>query len=647
MNAAPALRQCQLDALEAIATERAAGHNRLLVKKPTGTGKTVTFAALLKYPGIATWLDTFPPRERKMLVIAHREELLDQAASKIQAANPELRVEVEQADRVATRFADVVCASIQTLSATRFRRLKALLDKHVFRIVIVDEAHHAAARTYRGALALLGFLPTAEAVECAACKGTGQVSTDVPNVGLTVECLECNGSGIADGDVIDFDDVAVMEAALKSWDARAPKDRLLVGVTATPNRSDAIGLGCVFQTIAYSYDLKKAIDDKYLVPIVPWVVETDTSLDQVRTNRGEFNQRDLADTVNTASRNQLGLAAWQEYAEDRATLAFTVDVAHAHSVAKTFEDAGVRAVALSGDTPREDRRLMLRQFQDRQLDIIANCMVLTEGTDLPITSCILHMKPTKSATLYEQMTGRGLRIHPGKEDCIVIDIVDIARRHSLQTAPVLYGLPPGLKAQGKTLKEVETFLDELLEKHPGMPVDGDRLTLDELHARAVKFDVWSVPPLDPGVAVGLAMRWVLIGEEQYRIQYPWSDAGGDCNESITATRDILGHYNLTLTQRVTVQGVGQRVTYESRAPRLIGSHLVSANAAMMAGEAFVREERRVVTRLTDSSAEWRQRPASPKQIALLRRMGAPIKPGLTMGDASAMIDRGKAMRVGR
>ncbi|HMJ04004.1 MAG TPA: DEAD/DEAH box helicase, partial [Conexibacter sp.] len=446
---APTLRPYQRNALDAIVTHaqlairEALGCNRLLVKKPTGTGKTVMFAAMLQWPAIAKWLETFPANERKMLVIAHREELLDQAADKIQKQNKGLVVSIEQGDRYASPYSDVVIASIQTLAAMKFRRLHRLLRKHTFRIVVVDEAHHAAASTYRTALVHLGFLPAADADEA-------HEDVEAPM----------------------YDDVAVMEQALAGWDAQAPKDRLLVGVTATPNRSDSIGLNCVFQTLAYSYALKQAIDDGWLVPITPWVVESNTSLDSVRTSHGDFNQKDLANTVNTPERNRMAVAAWHEHAAGLSTIAFTVDVQHAHDLAAAFAEAGVKAAAVSGETPKEERRGILAAFTRGDLQVITNCMVLTEGTDLPRTGCILHAKPTKSSTLYEQMTGRGLRIHPGKTECVVIDIVDVARRHSLQTAPVLYGLPPGIAVKdGTPLQAVLDELEALRERYPNFDID--------------------------------------------------------------------------------------------------------------------------------------------------------------------------------
>jgi len=596
-------RPYQLAADDALlkAFDAGAGMNRLLIKKPTGTGKTVWFAGLLKV--LAGWLEQFPPNERRMLVIAHREELLDQAVDKIHKQNPELMITVEQGDRRASRYSDVVVASIQTLAARKFHRLKNLMRTMKFRIVIVDEAHHSAATSYRGGLALLGFLPTMPGAD----DGNIEAAT--------------------------FDDVTEMEAALRGWDEVAPKDRLLIGVTATPNRTDAIGLGCVFQTIAYSYNLKDAIDDGWLVPIVPQVIQTSTSLDEVRMQAGDFNQKQLAQAVNTERRNQAALAGWREYAYGQSTICFTVDVAHAHALAELFRTDGVRAQAISGETPKDDRRLYLKQFTDGQIDVLMNCMVLTEGTDLPRTSCILHAKPTSSATLYEQMTGRGLRLFPDKKECVVIDVVDVARKHSLQVAGVLYGLPPSLLAKGKNLKNLADDYEKFIEKHPNMDLDAlGRMTLEQLQMKAETFDIWSVPMLG-AFGAGRACDWVKIGADRYQLQYPWNDG----QETLAVVRDLLGKWDESLTLK-TPDG--------SKRQRTLVAHVDTDIAAAGLAEAFVLQERRSVMKLKDVDAPWKQRPASPKQIGLLRRLGAPIKPNMTMGEASNLIDLAQA-RKGR
>jgi superfamily II DNA or RNA helicase len=606
---APTLRPYQVAQLDAIVAGLEAGSNRLLVKSPTGTGKTVTFAAMLKHPPIVRWLAEFPAGDRKMLIIAHREELLDQAAAKIRAANPHLIVTIDQGQRRASVYADVIIASIQTLSACKFRRLERLISRVTFRIVVVDEAHHAAARTYRTALVHLGFLPN------------------------------YNGLGAAEKDIeaANYDDVVDMEASLSGWDGLAPKDRLLLGMTATPNRSDAIGLGCVFQSIAYSYALKDAIADGWLVPITPWSIETSTSLDEVHLARGDFNQRELADTVNNERRNELAVASWLEHARGLATLAFTVDVAHAHALAAKFNRYGINAAAVSGDTPKDERRSHLADFQAGHLDVLCNCMVLTEGTDLPRAACILHAKPTKSATLYEQMTGRGLRLFPGKAECVVIDLVDVARKHSLQTAPVLYGLPPALLAKGQTLEQLSDGLEELINKQPGFDIgqalDGRHLTLAALQAAASTFDIWTIPELG-SFGVGRVMNWIKVDAETYRLRYPWADG----TEVLQVSKDLLGKWEVVIT-----------LSPRDHAPkrqRTLATGILFEGVAGEIAERFLLQDRRAVMKLKDREASWRSRPASDKQLALLMRLRVPLIPkDCTMGAASDLIDLAQARRA--
>ncbi len=616
------LRPRQVEALTNVAAARASGLNRLLLKMPTGTGKTVTFAELLKFPDLRKWLDEFPETDRRMLVIAHREELLDQAADKIKKANPGLMVSIEQGDRHANRYSDVVVASIQTLSASKYRRLKDLIRFRPFRIVVVDEAHHAAAATYRTTLVHLGFLPPADA-------------TDAMNIEAAIET-----------------DVVEMEKHLRAWDEIAPKDRLLVGCTATPNRSDAIGLGCVFQTIAFDYALRDAIDEGYLVNIEAWIVDTRDSLDNVRTQMGEFNQRQLADVVNNEHRNTLSVESYVTYAGKRQGIAFTVDVAHAGNLARCFGNVGIEAEMVSGETEKWRRRDILEDYRRGNVQVLCNCMVLTEGTDLPMASAILHAKPTQSATLYEQMTGRGLRPHPDdpvgperlaalakhggadflKNDCVVIDMVDIARKHSLQTAPILYGLPPNLDAKGKTLAQVASELEKLMNNYPGLEVGSGRTSLEALEVVASKWSVWQVPEL--GITgAGLDLGWMKVAENTYRLQYPWQDG----TEVLVVQPDLLGKFVVNATIRPADRALPTR-------QRTIVHDVPTAEQALFTAEMFIKNDRSQVVRIRSRNASWRHKPASAGQIGLLRKLGAPIRPHLTSGEASDMIDLANARR---
>lgn len=591
------LRPYQERTIAAILQAREAGLTRLLVQAATGTGKTSSFSSLPTR--LAPWLDTFPANSRRILVIAHREELIAQAVTRLRSFNPGAMVDIEQADQHSSRYSDITVASIQTLTARKCTRLKRLVAREPFRLVVYDECHHISSPSARTALVHLGFLPPADASD--------KESFDAPS----------------------YDDVKEMASALAGWDAVAPKDRLLVGFTATPNRSDGVGLGAVFQSIVDTYPIRQAIDDGWLVPIVPWVVETATDLDTVRINHGDFNQKDLASAVNTPKRNQLAVAGWHEHALHRPTIAFTVDVAHAYALADAFSASGIKAAAVSGETPKEERAATLAAFTRGDVLVLCNCQVFTEGTDLPLASCILMAKPTKSPTLYTQCVGRGLRTYPGKADCVILDVVDVARRHSLQQAPVLYGLPPNLNAKGKTLKSVAEDLEAFLEKYPGFNVEGaGRLSLAELQAKATQIDIWTVPTAG-AFGAGRTLNWIKIGQDSYRVQYPWADG----TEALTVTKDMLGHFDVSLTLRTRLGAARQRT---------IAAQVETAETAAGLAEAFVQAERRSVTKLVDRDAPWRKRPANDKQLGLMRVLHIPIKPGITAGEASTQIDIAKA-----
>jgi hypothetical protein len=235
------------------------------------------------------------------------------------------------------------------------------------------------------------------------------------------------------------------------------------------------------------------------------------------------------------------------------------------------------------------------------------------------------------------MTGRGLRLFPKKAECIVIDLVDVSRRHSLQTAPVLYGLPPSLVAKGKQLQQLEEDLEALLQKYPGFDVDGQgRMTLDQLRLKAETFDVWAIPELG-AFGNGRAMDWMKVGPEEFRLQYPWADG----TETLTVCKDLLGHYDLSLTLRprpVPDAKNPSLIIYGTVRQRTLATGVKSADAAAGLAEAFVLQERRSIMKLKDKDAPWRHAPATENQLNALRRMRVPFRPSITTGEASSLMD---------
>jgi ATP-dependent helicase IRC3 len=444
-----------------------AGQTRLLGVWPTGAGKTVLFSEFHLEPRVQEWLKTFPTTHRKILVLAHRDELISQAVTKIQRSNPDLVIGIEKAEQKSRVLDDVVVASVQTLSASSGKRLKKL-DKDRFRIVVVDEAHHATSPSYLAILQHFGFLPPAEFMK-------------------DIRPTRQDGRAAL---------LAWQRERLNAWDeinkVSTPEEgefeRLLLGVTATPKRGDKIGLECVFQSIAFERNIREMIERQRLCKLRAFRVRTDTSLDSVGIRAGDFEQDKLAETINVDKRNAVAVKAYLDYAEGRKGITFCANVAHATAMAETYRQAGVPAAVVYGAMPKAQREQTLAAFSRGEIKMLTNCNVLTEGFDEPNVQVIIHARPTKSSLLYIQMTGRGLRVHPGKKNCIIIDIVDITKKHSLITSPELLGLPVGFDAKGGDLLSLKQQVESVQAANPLANLE-DIKNIEECKLRVAEVDL--------------------------------------------------------------------------------------------------------------------------------------------------------------
>ena len=396
------LRDYQTEALERIERAAARGVRRQLGVAATGLGKTVMFTALARQMGVRT------------LVIAHRDELIEQAAAKVSEVWPEVEVGIVKGDRDEVN-AHVVVASVQTLA--RPRRLARVIGEAVdhveqflidinprpaFGLVVVDEAHHAAADSYRTVLAAL-------------------------------RCGEPDGP-------------------------------LLLGVTATPDRGDGRGLDDLFDEVTFAYDLRWGIAREYLSDLRGVRVQLAADMRQLRTRGGDYDAGQAGQMLEDSNAPDLIVRAWLEHAPGRRTLVFTPTVATAISVAEQFKANGVAAGTVDGGMDIDTRRDMIAAFKAGTIDVLVNCQVLTEGFDEPRTDCVVVARPTKSRALYTQMVGRGTRLHPDKTDCLIIDVVGASDVHDLVTVPSLFGIerPEKVWAGERTVTDV---LREQVEQH--------------------------------------------------------------------------------------------------------------------------------------------------------------------------------------
>ncbi|MDI1480378.1 DEAD/DEAH box helicase [Polyangium sp. y55x31] len=409
---APSLRPYQREAVNAVLSARRAGVRRMVVCLPTGAGKTVIFAELSRLA------------RRGVLVLAHREELVEQARDKIHRALAGVAiVAVEQAARRAPRDAKVIVASIRSLHEAR---LEDLLVGRDIGLVIYDECHHAAADDNLRVLRRLGA----------------------------------------------FD---------SGWNGT------LLGFTATTTRGDGKGLDAVFERIVYTKSLPELIEQGYLARLSGYRIATTADLSRLSSEGLDFAEDELALAVDIEERNALVARAIQELARDRRTIAFCVTVSHARNLCFALNALGVPAGIVHGTMKPEDRARALEDFRRGRTIVLTNVGVLTEGFDDPGVSCVAMARPTRNEGLYAQCVGRGTRLFPGKTDCLILDFVDLSAL-DLCTLPSLFGMPRDLDLEGRDASAARRTWERIAFDHPGFELEAGAITLGEIQDRAARFD---------------------------------------------------------------------------------------------------------------------------------------------------------------
>ncbi|PVG01933.1 P-loop containing nucleoside triphosphate hydrolase protein [Serendipita vermifera] len=421
------LRDYQENCIKACLDALSKGTTRIGVSMPTGTGKTTVFVSLLHR--LADFNNR--PAAKSSLIIVNSVELAIQAVDQIRRMFPQTTVEIEQGKRTASGLADVTVATYQTL--TRGDRLDKFLPERT-RAIIVDEAHHAAAKSYLSILS--HFDPVVGARQ-----STGITSSGIP----------------------------------------------IIGFSATFGRHDGRALGSVFQEIVYHSDFLQMIKEQWLCNVRFTTVKANIDLSDVAISQksGDFVASSLAQVMNTEAINSLVVQSWLEKAENRkTTLVFCANLAHVHDLTNEFRQRGVDARYIHAGTHSIERQKLINDFKAGLYPVLVNCSILTEGADIPNIDCVVLARPTRSRNIFAQMIGRGMRLssQTGKEDCHILDFVDTQGRVAgMFSTPTLFGLDPNEILPGSTLDELIKKKEEnAIKQNKGPGIDISNPDIDSV-----------------------------------------------------------------------------------------------------------------------------------------------------------------------
>ena len=208
----------------------------------------------------------------------------------------------------------------------------------------------------------------------------------------------------------------------------------VIGLTATPFRTGSgmlhEGKDALFTDIAYEAPVRDLIDAGFLSPLISKQPATRLDVSKVGTRAGDFIARDLAAAVDQDATTRAAVTEIITHGKDRKSwLAFCSGVDHARHVAEEFARQGITCRTIFGDTPKEERDAIIAAFKRSEIRALASMGVLTTGFNAPAVDLIALLRTTKSAGLYVKMVGRGTRLAPDKENCLVLDFAGNVRRH--------------------------------------------------------------------------------------------------------------------------------------------------------------------------------------------------------------------------
>jgi ATP-dependent helicase IRC3 len=392
------------------------------------------------------------------------------------------------------------------------------------------------------------------------------------------------------------------------------RPRLLLGVTATAERADGKDLEDHFDEIVFARSIEWMVNHGYLCEPRGKRISVDIDLAGVKKSHGDFQADDLADKLELANTPDLVLDSWREHAENRKTLIFAPNVAMAHHMAEVFCDDGIPAEAVDGKTPDDERAAILRRFHTGETRVLSNCAILTEGYDEPSVECIVLAAPTKSNVKYTQIVGRGLRLYPGKDDCLLLDVVGASEDNSIASLPALFGLRDLL--DGESIGEARKRHEREDQEAQDRETEKNRKALGVKERKRRTSE--SIEFFDRD-----RMNWIKVGG-------CWAIAlNGTETIVLRPVGDGAEHFDVLLVNPK------KKVDAEHTGSFKFLARGLDLGYAQGAAEETVRKHGS--RQLVDSKAAWRGEMVTSKQHAMLRRFGVGVP--ATKGEAADLIDQ--------
>ena len=365
------------------------------------------------------------------------------------------------------------------------------------------------------------------------------------------------------------------------------------------------------------------IGEKWLSNVIFTTVQSKADISQVRKGvNGDFQSGDLSRAINTEETNEITVRAWLARAQGRmSTIGFCVDLTHIAGLTDMFRRHGIDARFVTGDTPKQVRSERLDEFKNGIFPVLLNCGVFTEGTDIPNIDCVLLARPTRSRNLLVQMIGRGMRLHPGKRDCHVIDMV-ASLETGIVTTPTLFGLDPA-----ELVKEVDVHQLRELHEHRRSEVQSEALLASEAAgersrsrqlSRNITFtDYDSVYDLIDDTSGERHIRdisqfaWVQVGQDRYIL----STQSGDY---LTIEKDASAdnHYLAKLTSTIP-----ESTSFRTKSPYMRPRNLTAGQTfldAIHAADTYASEK--FPRHFISKDTAWRRSPATEGQLNFLNKL---------------------------